>query len=330
MASKPVSFWGSNGTPDNAIQQGHRGSTDNRFISITRDIAVPPSPTGYIFTAVQTETDIENIRQFLRQWFGRPPNSPRLDNPICERDQILLSVRYKINGGLHIAGTVRYKYTGNFNGHPINIIDCFCIHPEWRKRGIGTYLLSALHHYTNSVGRKWSIFLKEGRVLPITQTPFYSSLYKYRRICSDIFITNVQTIGVEVALKIIGVFKLLRPDVFIITNNQTLNQKWRLYSVGKYWILAVIQDTYQIHPYNYGKIGFCAGVIESIGFPQSLRKDALLQITEVSEFSWMWVDTMWIDDISHGSIWNIDGPFHWYAYQWTTSIKPSRDYCIMI
>ena len=320
------SFW----KPYNIEIGCHNYNSTDKFISIERDISIPPSPTSNSFVVMQSEKELNNVRHFLKKWFGNPPKSPQLDNPVCENDQIVLAVKYRADGVWKIAGTIRYKYTGNFNGHDINIIDCFCIHPEWRKCGVGTYLLAALHKYTNSIGKKWSIFLKEGGLLPIAQTPFYSSLYRYRRVRSNICTPAVQTIRVDDALKIIYIFKMLRPGIFIIANRHTLNQKWRLYTNGRHWMLAVIQDTYQIHPFNYGKIGLCVGVIESIGFPPSLRNNALLQLTEDPEFSWIWLDTIWVDDNSQRSMWSIDGPFHWYAYQWTSSIRPGRDYCIMI
>ena len=317
------SFW-----KDKTVNIFNSGTPSGKFIDCQRNIIIPQSPTNTSVQFVSTDTELSEISRFLYKWFGYPPNTPLMVQSFSDKTsyQCILYIR-DISGG--IVGTIRYRETGKFENETIHTIDCFCTHPSWRKRGISSYLLAVLHQYVNMIGRKWSMFLKEGNILPIFYSPFYSSIYRYRQVCSNSYTPNTINILPKNAHRFIKVFKTLRPDDFFILNIVTPNQIWRLYRNGGYWAIAVFQDSYQIHPYNYGKIGWCTGYIESIGFPDKYRKDALFQLSEFNEFAWIWVDSIWVH---HTAIteWAEDGPFHWYLYQWNTSAHISRNYCIMV
>lgn len=300
----------------------------DRFVDCPREVIVPQSPSNIPYILAKP-IEYEEVRQFLKQWFGKPPHTPVLEHPLSERGQVILYARD--NRG-NMIGVIRYRPIGVFVSScvkpPLHIIDCFCIHPDWRKRGVGTYLLSVLHAYTNKMGMKWSIFLKEGGVVSNSGSngPFYSSLYKYRQVCSDVCTPHTCQIGTADAHRRVGVYQTFHPDTFLSLNLQTRNQIWRVYRNGRHWMIAVFQDSFQIHPNNYGKIGWCTGVIESDGFPAELRLDAFSELSEIPEFSWIWADRVWTTD---GGPWKLDGPFHWYSYQWSSSLYISRNYCIM-
>ena len=112
------------------------------------------------------------VRQFIRNNFGSPPKTPILDIPesqlLAANDHIVI-VRDITR---QIAGCIRYHYVGTIE-EDIHLVDCFCIHPDWRGKGIGNYLLHDLHH--RMIDKPYAIFLKEGSLLPVI--PFYSSMY---------------------------------------------------------------------------------------------------------------------------------------------------------
>ena len=92
---------------------------------------------------------IIEIQLFIKTYFGSYPILDIPTDKILGEKDIILYVRD--NTGI-IAGCIRYHYLGEFissNNEKIFCEDCFCIHPNWRKRGVGDYLLTQLHMYVN-------------------------------------------------------------------------------------------------------------------------------------------------------------------------------------
>jgi len=69
------------------------------------------------------------------------------------------------------------------------------------------------------------------------------------------------------------------------------------------------------------------GWIESPNITDDLREEALHQISNSMDFYYMWANRAWISEVK-ASEWKIDGSFHWYLYQWTTSIH-FKSYCVL-
>jgi GNAT superfamily N-acetyltransferase len=59
-----------------------------------------------------------------------------------------------------LIATIRYHFIGTYESTPIHLVDCFCVHPLWRGKGVGDYLLHELHHMMQST--PCALFLKEG------------------------------------------------------------------------------------------------------------------------------------------------------------------------
>ena len=261
--------------------------------------------------------DIKQIKQFLKTNFGGP-NRLVLDipeNKICGKKDILIHVKNK-----EIIGCIRYHYIGSFLDKEMYCVDCFCIHPSWRKKGLGDFLLTKLHIYVNENKIPYSMFLKEGPQLSILVKPLYSGIYVYRKIQNNT--NNIISLTVEEAYKLIDIFCEFNP-IFIIKNNS--EQYWRLYKNGIHTVLACIQDTYQ---YIYGKkIGWITGWIES-PISDEYRAEASKQISDsmYGIFDYIWGNKKWIGNSTE---WKIDGQFHWYSYQWNTSININTSYCIL-
>ena len=62
---------------------------------------------------------------------------------------------------------------------PWGLVDWFCVHPLWRGKKVGSNLLQLLDYITYRIGRKASVFLKEG--MPLQQLPAYVTFLLCRR-----------------------------------------------------------------------------------------------------------------------------------------------------
>ena len=133
----------------------------------------------------------------------------------------------------------------------------------------------------------------------------------------------VQNISIEVAFRLMEIWKQINPDVFIIANRNSSNQIWRLYKKDHYIVLACIQDAYQ--SINGKKIGWITGWLESPDITDAIRTKASKEISESAPFDYIWMNKLWTADMN---MWKVDGSFYWYSYQWT-SYSIGRSYCIM-
>jgi len=255
-------------------------------------------------------TDLQEVQQFLHSYFRIHPdviyNIPLKE---LERDFVLIVRDHK-----KLVGCIRYHYVGTIE-EDIHLVDCFCVHPEWRGKGIGDYLLHDLHH--RMMHKPYAIFLKEGSLLPAI--PFYSSMYAYRFIKDKP--NNIIEVPTKNAYRLMQIYKKSR-DFFMIAR-PTYNQYWRLYKNGIHSILACVQDTYQT---LHGKrMGWITAWIESPGITDTMRGDASYQLSEVPGFDMIWMD--W--NYCNKKDWIIDGEFHWYTYQWTSGISIDKSFCFI-
>lgn len=288
-----------------------------RFKSLIFDKSRITNPVNTLHI-ITYPSNVTRIRDYLKKYFGN------LSKPVLDIPEIVLlnekDIIFVLEHNDSIVGTIRYHYMGIYKNKQINTdiycVDCFCIHPEWRKKGLADFLLSELHYYANKKGIPYCMFLKEGHILPIIHLPIYSSTYVYRKIKNTG--RNMIQLSTDTAYRLIDIFTEFR-ELFIIKNKK-LPQTWKLYKNGLSSILICIQNTYQL---LQGKtMGWITAWIESPCVTDSIRKDASEQIT--ADFDYIWMNQAWIGDSTE---WTIDGDFHWYSYQWSTSIN--RSYCIL-
>ena len=285
--------------------------------NIFTDLYFKREDIRYPFKVHRLDRDIIKIREilhFLKAHFGgiRKPVLDIPEDKFHGKNDVILYIKNK-----EIIGCIRGHYIGLFLDKPMYCIDCFCIHPSWRKKGIGDYLLMNLHTY--SYVSRHCIFLKEGSQLPIIHQPFYSGTYVYRMVKNQV--SKVSTITTEKAYKLMDIFCEFNP-IFIIRNKDA-DQHWRLYNNGIQKVLACVQDTYQ---YLYGKkMGWITAWIES---PNINYEEASTQICDsmYGIFDYIWGNKQWIGKSKE---WKTDGQFHWYLYQWNTNINITNSYCIL-
>lgn len=297
--------------------------------------------TQQSYRVVSAEKDLIAVQRFLRTYFGDPPRTPILDmNLSAEADRQLVLVCENSEGA--ILGCIRYKFIGTWmhqSQQPIHQIDCFCIHPMWRKKGIGSLLLTALHNETTSRGMYHALFLKEGAPLSLPNlTPLYSSLFIYRKLTPSItrIPLYVSTPSADTVHHIISQYRLLYPDTFAIINYEYSSSSqfhtWRYYKKSHIWILAHFQDSHQVHPEDNRRILWCTGYFESPSVKHLSSEEYSAAIDNLfvdfhTSWGWVWADIVWFQR-GRSDTWVLDGAFHWYTYQWKPSFTPKNCYCI--
>jgi hypothetical protein len=303
------------------------------FKDITFERADVKSPTGFEATILPRELKaLKEVREFLIKYFGKPPKTPILDIPedklLGEKDYILV-VRDNEN---QIVGCIRYHYLGIFvtgENQEIYCEDCFCIHPLWRRRGIGDYLLTKLHIFVNTNNMPYSMFLKEGAKLGISHDPFYSGIYVFRKPENNP-IPQITCLNTLQAYSLMDKFREFNRSLFVIRNKNSTNQYWKLYKKDTYKVLACFQDTYQRFEEDgkMNKIGWITAWIESPNMTDAIREDASKELSDsmLNAFDYIWANLDWIGD---SELWKIDGQFNWYLYQWTTCVNIKKSYCIL-
>lgn len=269
------------------------------------------SPTGFPAKLMQSA---EEVQRFLKQHFRLHPNVI-FNIPLNELTGTVLTV----NNSTEIVGCIQYKAVGTHEGKLIHSVECFCVHPSWRGKGVGDYLLHELHNMM--IDKPYAIFLKEGR--PLSIMPTYQSSYVYRKL--DSIITNVIEVSTKTACKIMEIHQQFRP--FFQLYNDTPNQIWKLYKNGTNHVLCCVQDTFQ--KLNGKKMGWVTAWIES-PITDAIREEASYQLSSsmYKEYDMIWMDkkhatsNKWIDD----------GPFYWYTYQWsmfTNNTLKTPSYCFI-
>jgi len=263
--------------------------------------------------------DPTTFRIHLRTHFGHPPHTPVLDIPEDElaRDHLLTC---KEHG--QIIGSIRYHYVGLLEGHPIHVVDGFCVVPSHRKTGVGDVLLQGLHHYANQRNIPYALFLKEGAPLRFVPS-LYTGWYAYRETASSSY-KRIRRLSRDQANHVLAVYRLFFPDALWIFPDHSRNQRWMLYESQGGRILQCVQDTYQRK--DGQPMAWCSAWIESPMMTDEVRIDAANSMAAAisEEFRWIWVQREWAPD------WKEDGAFHWYAYQWKTTLKMDRHAYVMV
>jgi hypothetical protein len=291
-----------------------------RFEALTRPMPDPLINTEY---TKATNRDVLALSEFLERHFGSPPKSPVFRPLLDPSNEIILFVQDRTE----IVASIRYRYAGRFDDHPIHIIDCFCIHPTRRRTGLATSLLTALHHHTMAQGLEFSLFLKEGRALP-HHRPLYSSSYVFRGSLSALKTQAAlghlkPPLSPRVAESLVRAWLQLHPGTLWIYDVGNTNQQWFFWKEGREWILFCVQDSWQQQP--GGRIGWMTACFAS----EPMRGDRFEEMVDSVPYAWVWMDRVWLPEDS-SSKWMMDGSFHWYAYQWHTNATVKRFYGLVV
>jgi GNAT superfamily N-acetyltransferase len=283
----------------------------------------------------RVKQDATEVRAFLRQYFGNPPHTPYLDIPehlLCGPSDHVFVVRDKEN---RIVGSIRYHYLGGFltsEDEPMYIVDCFCIHPDWRRQGLGDYLLTELNRYVNHNDIPYSLFLKEGKPVSRIAPAYYTGMYVYRELTSKKASMYLMDLTTSEAHRLMDTYRSFpTPRVMVRKKavEQCATEKWKWYRKKGQSVLICVQDTYQrlMKDGRVKKLGWCTAWLESPCLTDEFRGEAACALADdiFPQFDYLWMNRAWVGD----SEWTVDGPFHWYTYQWTSSVKMDHSYAII-
>lgn len=325
-------FWKTYST--HALLQDKLNTDVFKSLIVEKEKIESPTCVESVVLSKWDESLIKEIRTFLRIHFGKPPRNPTLDIPeselLGENDHILFVRDVDKN----IVGCIRYHYIGKFissTNESIYCVDCFCIHPRWRGRGVGDYLLTQLHNYVNQMKIPYSVFLKEGKQLSIVHSPYYSSTYAFKKT-QQRDTPQIQTLTNLEAYRMIDIFSEFNPQLFVVRNIKATNQIWKIYKNQSTKILVCFQDTWQRFTENgrIQKIGWITAWIETPNITDNIREEASVMLADsmFGTFEYIWINKEWVNNNS--SRWQTDGSFHWYLYQWTTSLNIKKSYCLLM
>lgn len=310
-----------------------------------RDPIPIPKSTYFLHIShpLYLQTDLLlQVCQFLSTYFSQQPKLTHTPNTLlCNKDHLFVLCH---NTTHDILATIRYHYLGllyssEFKQPPIYIVDAFCVHPEWRSKGLGTYLLTELHRYANYHNIPYAFFLKEGSSLPTLPLPIHSGSYVYRplqELSSITLSTKIVSLTSEEAQRWIKCYMEIRPDTFLIYHPHSINAIWKAYLSPPFSILVCFQDTHQIisTPRSQTqKMGWATVWLENPLITDSIRHEASILLTDsVSNiYQWIWMNHKWTGkNKMNQSPWREDGGFHWYTYQWNTNRRLDQSYGIMI
>jgi len=295
-----MSFWASYRT----------SATQHRFEGHALTPIRAIESTGAITIAIERYRP--EIRQFLADHFGTQSCPP----PFSPEDLFVVAVEKGRIQGVGHTGLVQPL----LEGHPIQVTDWFCVTPTHRGTGLATRLLTAGYSYLRSQGIHHCIYLKEGRPMRIATSPLYSSSYVYRSVRPGPSPSQSAPLTAQKAARLMGLLRDVRPNTFVLHSEALPNQTWRFWKKGLSWILMGFQDAYQ--QFQSASVGTLSAFFAGGGVGAA----EVEAVIDSAPFGWIWADTAFIKD---RRLWSIDGPFHWYTYQWSTCVVPSEQYCLM-
>ena len=291
-----------------------------------------------------TTANLEPVCRFLSTFFGDPPRTPVYQcNPLdwMRPKDIVIVVYDSLLDPLHILGCIRYRALGHWAGHERYLVDSFCIHPQYRHRGLGRFLLHTLHQYANERGIPYAMFLKEGTPLSWWIPAMYRGRYvvmKQPLSCSlstaiGGVTDQIQRISTTCAHRLVRQYAIVYPHAFIVQPVSVESQEWvdvtiRSEGAVTRHVLLCVQDTHQLD-HDGQRMGIVTACLDS-HMDQMPPITAILLHRVQAMGGWNY-PRIWMDrDIqSSDGTEEDDGAFHWYTYQWNgPTICPRR--CVIL
>ena len=307
------------------------------FSSFPIDRPPVPLPSGTTLLTLQytsPSSDLEHILpatcEFLYHHFARTIAHPRLtytpDTLLGPHDLLLVLLQKGSYPHPVIAGTLRYHLVGTFQhtDKPVSLVDAFCIHPTWRGKGLGAFLLATLHRTANQQGRPYALFLKEGTPLPYPVRPALSGQYVYRELSPLSPLSSLPLLSLSPCQAHCWMRLYLQsfPSTFLglppPSPPSPPSQHWFAYASPTASILVCVQDAHQV--WKGGRIGWTTVWLETPTVTPFLRyavSNALSYVV-APYYQWLWLERRWVGE-PMGPEWIEDGAFHWYSYQWATT-----------
>ena len=294
------------------------------------------SPTGNEYINATLE-DSAKIAKFLQENYHTGSGSTPETSPKCTITQDWISLQIKqgtiyllvYDNNKEIVGCISASQLGYIEPEgtdiKLRLIREFCISSEWRKKGLGSYLLLKIWDVLKHISEDSVLFLKEGSPIPSAGIPLYSSAWIYKIIYNNNIISNKCTIINQSDINIQLEEFANKYELSIYNNfpNELHTDTIILHYKGfKGEILCAMTDAkqqideidiwYMTGLYIKGGLldSECCHAAEEFGkkIAATLHKKAVA----------LWLDEKVLTaDAAANSNWKKDGIFNWYAFQWT-------------
>lgn len=340
MATPPElpSFWSSSATPTLVHVLCTKLFGPRQEILQNPPPRLAPPPTARILTpadilqvsVVLTDQEREAYAQFLATHFAdsqhpRPSLTVRQMKQVGARGGRFLMYRVgPIQGVISSQLLGRLRRGGSApTDYEVRLISNFCVAPAHRRRGVGNTLLQAVLADSRTLGQTCAIFLKEGAPIGRAGPSLYSSSWMYRRYKARDFSYGVHEVAPQELLEMLAIYIQQNPRIIhnipgSIDGLQTRVFVFRGFSGS---VLAAFTPAYQRHPKNGAEIIYQTGWIERGEVLPTERIEAARSLSEYAARAmgagWIWMDRAVFAGKSLPAPWKADGPFHWYAYNWS-------------
>ncbi len=303
---------------------------------------------------VTSQADLSEFCDFLRQFYNTSTNvtgpAPISTlTPVSAKVKnlrpIILRLPDRSAGGVISSqpiGTICWRSGGGgSNGgsnrqadFPLRLISNFCVHPTYRKKALGSQLLNAVWHDLLQLGEDACIFLKEGQPL-LTAGPALVAgrwVYRYCPPTNDRQVGStwrqIHTVADVAADRLIESYIVENPNALFnkgISENACRTLLYE-YKGLRGSILAAFTPADQVHSLNGRPIYYQTGWLERGNILLTERLMAAKAISDyigvASKGAWVWCDI----SIINGTVsapWKLDGPYYYYAFQWTANLYGS-------
>jgi hypothetical protein len=210
---------------------------------------------------------------------------------------------------------------------PLRLIREFCIAPLWRKTGLGSYLLLSIWNTLKVTSEDSVLFLKEGAPLSSAGPTLHTGIWGYKYFkhalqppiisCKEISATQDQ----EEYIKTFAEYSNISLYNSITPAKSDSKDTIVLYYKGfKGEILAAFTNAYQrIDKYDiwYMTGWFTKGGLLDIEYLDAAQTFGNYIVSRTGSDIAIWLD---YNVLPKNDEWLKDGPFHWYAFQWTAGI----------
>lgn len=345
MSTSPEipSFWSSSTTPTLVHVLCSKLFGPRQEVLQNPPQRLTPPPSAPILTpadipqvsAVVTDQEREAYVQFLATHFAdaqhpRPSLTARLMEQLGLCGGRFLLYRTPAHTG-PIQGVISSQLLGRLRrggsaptDYDVRFISNFCVARARRKCGIGNALLQAVLADSRELGQTCAIFLKEGAPIGRAGPSLYSSSWMYRRYKGREFSSGVHEVAPCELFEMLAIYIQQNPRIIhnIPRDLNTLQTRVFVFRGFTGSVMVAFTPAHQRHPKNGGEMIYQTGWIERGEVLPTERIEAARSLSEFAartmRADWIWMDRAIFAGRFLPSPWKTDGPFHWYAYNWTT------------
>jgi hypothetical protein len=286
---------------------------------------LPQMPADCQVVAAGLQTQIQEICNFLRTYYktGQSASAAPVSSLTAAQTRNLRFIILRTPAG--IAGTISSQSIGRLSlpdgrtsAFHLRFITNFCVHPALRKKGAASKLLQAAWADCGETGSPALLFLKEGQPLLKAGPALYSSRWMYRQVDGATEpapavspVTDPAAVAQAAAAS--------GQQLLYNTPNSPPATCLYIYKGMRGQILAAFSDAYQVHSADGAPIYYMTGWLETGTLLPMERLTAARQLSAAAAKggpAWVWLDQA-VAPLQHP--WRPDGPFHYYAFNWTVN-----------